>query len=88
MVLAFGLARSHAVRVSSVEPQSPAARAGLREGDFVVGLDGVIIDSVDRPHQTLDASRVHKDCVRKVLRGTSGVAPLYLGMRPGEQAVS
>ena len=36
----------------------------------------------------LDASRVHKDCVLKVLRGSSGAAPHYLGVRPGEQAVS
>src|SRR6185295_7175344 len=56
IVLGFGLAQSHAVRVSTVEPNSPAARAGLREGDLVVGLDGVTIDSVDRLHQTLDAS--------------------------------
>lgn len=48
----------------------------------------MVIDSVDRLHQTLDASRVHKDCVLKVLRGTSGAAPLYLGARPGEQAAS
>ena len=26
---------------SSLEPQSPAARAGLREGDLIVGIDGV-----------------------------------------------
>ena len=86
VVLGFGLAQSHAVRVSTVEPESPAARAGLREGDLIVGLDGVPIDSVDRLHQTLDASRVHKDCVLKVLRGSAGGAPLYLTVRPGEQA--
>jgi S1-C subfamily serine protease len=86
IVLAFGLAHERAVRVSAVEPDSPAARAGLHEGDFIVGIDGVDIDSVDRLHQTLDASRVHKDCVLKVLRGQSGGQPLYLTVRPSEHA--
>jgi S1-C subfamily serine protease len=84
--IAFGLTQSHAVRVSSVENGSPAALAGLREGDLIVGIDGIAVDSVDRLHQTLDASRVHKDCVLKVLRGRAGGQPLYLTARPLEQA--
>src|SRR5205823_4158267 len=82
IVLGFGLEQSRAVRVSTVETGSPAALAGLREGDLIVGLDGIAIDSVDRLHQTLDASRVHRDCVLKVLRGSAGGAPLYLAVRP------
>ena len=86
VALAFGLGQSHAVRVSSVEPASPAAQAGLREGDLIVGIDGIAIDSVDRLHQTLDVSRVHKDCMLKVLRGKSGGQPLlYLSVTPIEQ---
>jgi S1-C subfamily serine protease len=84
IVLGFALEQSRAVRVSTVETGSPAARAGLREGDLIVGLDGIAIDSVDRLHQTLDASRVHRDCVLKVLRGSAGGAPLYLSVRPSE----
>ena len=87
VVLGFGLAQGHAVRVSTVEPESPAARAGLREGDLIVGLDGVAIDSVDRLHQTLDATRVHRDCVLKVLRGNATNQPLYFTVRPAESAV-
>jgi S1-C subfamily serine protease len=86
IVLGFGLAQGHAVRVSAVEPDSPAARAGLHVGDLIVGIDGVAIDSVDRLHQTLDESRVQKDCVLKVLRGTAGGQPLYLTVRPTEQS--
>jgi S1-C subfamily serine protease len=85
IVLAFGLAQSHAVRVLSIDPHSPAATAGLHEGDLIIGLDGVDVDSVDRLHQLLDASRVHRDCVLKVLRGNGGGAPLYLTVRPIEQ---
>jgi len=86
VMLAFGLSQSHAVRVSSVDPQSPAARAGLREGDLIVGIDGITVDSVDRLHQALDASRVHQDCVLKVLRGSAAGQPMYFSVRPSEYA--
>lgn len=53
------LARQHdllndtAVAVMGVEPGSPAARAGLREGDLIVELAGRIINSIDDLHRTL-----------------------------------
>jgi S1-C subfamily serine protease len=84
VMLAYDLAQTHAVRVASVDGRSPAALAGVREGDLIVGLDGIAIDSVDRLHQTLDASRVQRDCVLKLLRGGNAGRPLYLTVRPGE----
>ncbi|MEP6657189.1 MAG: trypsin-like peptidase domain-containing protein [Betaproteobacteria bacterium] len=87
VALAFGLTQDHAVRVASVEPESPAAQAGLRTNDLIVGIDGIPIDSVDRLHQTLDASRVRRDCVLKVLRGGATGAPLYFTVRPSETMV-
>ena len=84
IVLGFGLAQGHAVHVLSIEPESLAARAGLPVGDLLIGFDGVVIDSIDRLHQTLDASRVHRECVMKLLRGGAGREPLYLSVRPGE----
>ncbi|MGE0802592.1 MAG: S1C family serine protease [Lautropia sp.] len=62
VALAFELTQRAAVRVQSVESGSPAALAGLRDGDVIVGFDGVAIDSVDRLHQTLDGGRVNQDC--------------------------
>jgi S1-C subfamily serine protease len=85
VVLGFGLTQKQAVRVLSIEPGSPAQLGGLHEGDLIVGIDGVVIDSVDRLHQSLDASRVHKDCVLKVLRRNATV-PMYFTVRPGEHA--
>jgi S1-C subfamily serine protease len=84
VVLAYELPNASGVRVMSVEPDSPAARVGVREGDIIVGLDGVAIASVDALHQTLDASRVNRDCVLKVIRGVRTPAPLYLTVRPAE----
>ena len=84
--LAFGLDQASSVRVQSVEPDSPAARAGVREGDLIVGLDGIAIDSVDRLHQTLGHERIHRDGVLKLLRGYQDPQALYLTVRPGERA--
>ena len=84
VVLTYELPNSSGVRVMSVEPGSPAARVGVQEGDVIVGLDGVAIASVDALHQTLDASRVNRDCVLKLMRGVRTPAPLYLTVRPAE----
>ena len=84
VVLTYELPNSSGVRVMSVEADSPAARVGVREGDLIVGLDGVAIASVDALHQTLDASRVNRDCVLKVIRGVRTPVPVYLTVRPAE----
>ncbi len=85
VVLAHGLKQASGVRVSHIESGSPAALAGLREGDVIVGIDGQDIDSVDRLHQTLDAGRVGRDTMLKLLRGTLSPQPLYLSVRPIER---
>jgi S1-C subfamily serine protease len=88
VVLAHGLAQDNGVRVLTIEKGSAADRAGVREGDVIVGLDGVAIDSVDRLHQTLDASRIQRDCTLKLLRGTLSPQPLFLQVRPSERAAA
>jgi S1-C subfamily serine protease len=57
-VLHYGLAKDTAVRVASVEPDSPAARAGLREGDLVVAFGGEGISAVDDLHRLLTWERI------------------------------
>jgi S1-C subfamily serine protease len=69
VVSALALDGSGAVRVDAVEAGSPAALAGLREGDLIVGLDGQQVPSVDRLHQLLDADRIGRESVIKLLRG-------------------
>jgi S1-C subfamily serine protease len=85
VVLAYGLTQVSGVRVLNIEKGSPADSAGLREGDVIVGLDGVDIPTVDRLHQTLDASRIQRDCVLKLLRGSLSPQPMYFSVRPGER---
>jgi len=84
VVLTYELPQATGVRVMNVEPGSPAAQVGVREGDVIVGLDGVAIPSVDALHQTLDSSRVNRDCVLKLIRGVRAPVPLYLTVRPAE----
>jgi S1-C subfamily serine protease len=85
VVLAYGLNQGHGVRVLQVEKDSPADRAGLRVDDVIIGIDGVDIDSVDRLHQTLDVTRIQRDCAIKLLRGTLSPQPVYLNVRPIER---
>jgi S1-C subfamily serine protease len=85
VVLAHGLAQSGGVRVLNIDKGSPAELAGLRRDDVIIGLDGVVMDSVDRLHQTLDASRIRRDCTLKLLRGTLSPQPVYLSIRPVER---
>lgn len=67
------LARHHglgdtAVEVMSVEPSSPAARAGLVDGDLLVGLDGTTVASVDDLHRLLRDHPPGKPAALDVLR--------------------
>jgi S1-C subfamily serine protease len=84
IVVAAGLAQSHAVRVTSVEDDSPAATARLKPGDIVVGLDGHSVASVDTLHQLLGNERVGRDVILKVLRAGESGGPLYVTVRPVE----
>ena len=83
--LAFGLSQQSGVRVQSIEPGSPAQIAGLRVGDVIIGFDGVVVESMDSLHQALDESRIHHDCMVKLLRGVSSPQVLYLAVRPAER---
>jgi S1-C subfamily serine protease len=77
-------AQKSGVRVAAVEPGSPAARAGFRDGDIVVGIDGTAIDSVDALHQALDRHRIGRESVVKVFRD-GALKPMYLMVTPLER---
>lgn len=69
-----------------MEAGSAAERSGLRVGDIVIGVDGTDIASVDALHQALDASRIGRDLVLKLLRAGAAAQPLFLTVRPDERA--
>ncbi|CCE08491.1 serine protease DO-like precursor [Bradyrhizobium sp. STM 3843] len=51
-----------------IEPDSPAARAGLLPGDVVIRLDGVEINGVDDLIRVLDRDRIDRTLAMDVLR--------------------
>jgi S1-C subfamily serine protease len=65
----FGLPAESGILVVSVEPNSPAQRAGLREGDVIVELDGQSVAGIDALHRLLIETRVGIRVPLVVIRG-------------------
>lgn len=66
----YDLPKETGALVLSVEDASPAKRAGLREGDIIVALDGQPVAGVDDLHRVLTDVRVGISCSLTVLRWT------------------
>lgn len=66
----YDLANETGVVVLSLEDGSPARRAGLREGDIIVALDGQPVAGVDDLHRLLTDIRVGVTSALTVLRWT------------------
>jgi S1-C subfamily serine protease len=70
------LVRYHALdteagaRVTSVEPDSPASKAGLMSGDIIVGFGGEPVTGVDKLHRLMTADRIGEAVPLEVLRLT------------------
>ena len=71
------LANERGVLVTGLEPNSPAARAGLVEGDLILEFDGHVINGVDDLHRLLIDERVGADTPIKILRRTE-ILPLTI----------
>jgi S1-C subfamily serine protease len=56
--------------VIATEPNSPAAKAGLQEGDVIVALEGEAVEGVDVLHRLLTEERIGKATRFIVLRGS------------------
>ena len=77
------LAISTAVRVASVERNSPAARAGLEQGDIVYAMGEAAVAGIDDVHRILNEQRintpVHVSLLRKGERRTLSLTPVEAG---------
>jgi S1-C subfamily serine protease len=54
--------------LAQIEPDGPAARAGLLPGDVVIKLDGVEVNGVDDLIRVLDRDRIDRTLAMDVLR--------------------
>ncbi|HEY6767397.1 MAG TPA: trypsin-like peptidase domain-containing protein [Candidatus Sulfotelmatobacter sp.] len=66
----YDLPKEMGALVLSVEDGSPARRAGLREGDVIVALEGNSVAGVDDLHRVLTDVRVGISCSLTLLRHT------------------
>lgn len=76
-----GLAQDTAVEIVAVEAASPAAQAGLREGDLIVSLDDGPVTRIDDLHRALAVHAVGASIALRIVRAG---APLTVAVTPVE----
>ncbi len=71
------------VLVQSVEPGSPAANAGIMQGDLITGFDNHPIHSIDDLHKLLDESSIGRNSELQFVRNRrsekAAVTPVEMG---------
>jgi S1-C subfamily serine protease len=82
-VVHFGLVEETAVRIASVEAGSPAARAGLREGDLIVGFGTQPVAAVDDLHRALTWERIGMAVPVIIIRGGEKLAIEVVAIEKG-----
>ena len=81
--LARRIARHHelenesGVRIRSIEPASPAARARLQVGDLILQLDGETVSGIDRLQRLLDFQRIGRESKVTLLRRAKRLTVLF-----------
>ncbi|KER10947.1 MAG: serine protease [[Candidatus Thermochlorobacteriaceae] bacterium GBChlB] len=73
LVLRYNLTVESGVLISGVEENSPADKAGLQEGDVIVGFDDATIRGVDDLHKVLTEQKVGATSRLEVLRNPEKV---------------
>jgi S1-C subfamily serine protease len=62
------LTQDGAVLVTSLEQSGPADRAGVRDGDLIIALDEVVVESLDDLHRALTVERIGSSARLVLLR--------------------
>ncbi|WP_064682485.1 S1C family serine protease [Rhizobium bangladeshense] len=61
VALAAGTVLTTSVRIRRVEPDGPAAKGGLQEGDYILAIDASPVGGVDDIVRLMDGSRIGKE---------------------------
>ncbi|MCU0570440.1 MAG: S1C family serine protease [Oculatellaceae cyanobacterium Prado106] len=78
---------SRGVLIVSLEPEGPAAQAGLMLGDIVVSLRGQAVQDIRDVHNTLEPELVGQPLLAQVIRGGSLLEiSIVVGDRPSRDA--
>ena len=77
----YGLAVASGILVATIEPDSPAAKSLLREGDIIIALDGHDVSGIDQLHRLLTEERIGKATTMTVIRRTE---KLEIAVTPAE----
>jgi len=67
------LPRDRGVLVAEIEPDSPAARAGIRQGDIILGFKGQPVATIDDLHKRLVAAEIGVPSPVMLLRQTEKI---------------
>jgi S1-C subfamily serine protease len=66
----YGLAVTSGILVATIEPDSPASKSGLREGDIIIALEGQHVAGIDQLHRLLTEERIGQQTPLTVIRRT------------------
>jgi S1-C subfamily serine protease len=81
LVRYYNLPSESAVLIVSFEPDSPARRSGMQEGDLVIAFDGTKVAGIDDLHKLLTDERLNRMVPVTVIRRTE---KLTLKITPSE----
>jgi serine protease Do len=89
MAHSLGLAEAHGAMVAAVVPNGPAERAGIRQGDVILKIEGASIEDSRDLTRRVGAFPVGKSAQFEVLRdGARRSISVKLAERPGEQQLA
>ena len=66
----YNLPDENGILITSLEKNSPAQKAGLSEGDIIIGFDDQTVSGIDDLHKLLTDMQVGKESNIKILRRT------------------